>query len=242
MRHALLSDVHGNLEALDAVLADLATRGVEDVACLGDFVGYGASPAECIARLRGRVAVALLGNHDEGVLRPETLVAFNPLAAEAARWTRDVLPAEPLAWLASLPLTADWHGARLVHASPVAPEAWTYLVEAPDATPQFAGFDGPLCFVGHTHAPVVFEQRDGRAVEVAREGRTTLRDGVRCLVVVPSVGQPRDRDPRAGYAIWDEGTGTVEFVRVPYDIEGAQARIRAAGLSPRLADRLAHGV
>ncbi len=85
MRHALLSDVHGNLEALDAVLADLATRGVEDVACLGDFVGYGASPAECIARLRGRVAVALLGNHDEGVLRPETLVAFNPLAAEAAR-------------------------------------------------------------------------------------------------------------------------------------------------------------
>ena len=103
MRHALLSDVHGNLEALDAVLADLATRGVDDVACLGDFVGYGASPAECIARLRGRVAVALLGNHDEGVLRPETLVAFNPLAAEAARWTRDVLPAEPLAWLASLP-------------------------------------------------------------------------------------------------------------------------------------------
>jgi diadenosine tetraphosphatase ApaH/serine/threonine PP2A family protein phosphatase len=242
MRHALVSDVHGNLEALDAVLADLATREVHDVACLGDFVGYGASPDACIDRLRDRVAVSLLGNHDDAVLHPEALAGFNPVAAEAARWTRDALSAEHRAWLATLPLSCVWHGARLVHASPIAPEAWTYLQHADDAAGQFAGYPEALCFVGHTHAPVVFVRTsDGRTHEL-REPFVTLRDGARHLVVVPSVGQPRDHDPRAGYLIWDDAAGTLECVRVAYDVDGAAARIRGAGLPPRLADRLSHGV
>lgn len=242
MRHALVSDVHGNLEALDAVLADLATREVADVACLGDFVGYGASPDDCIERLRGRVAVALLGNHDEAVLHPETLVRFHPVAAEAARWTRDALSAEHLAWLATLPLSCVWHGARLVHASPIAPERWTYLQDADDAAQQFPGYAESLCFVGHTHAPVVFVWTPDELTRAVHEPFVTLRPGARHLVVVPSVGQPRDHDPRAGYLIWDDAAGTVECVRVAYDVDGAAARIRGAGLPPRLADRLAHGV
>lgn len=242
MRHALVSDVHGNLEALEAVLADLATRGVDDVACLGDFVGYGASPDACIDRLRPHVAVSLLGNHDEAVLHPESLAHFNPTAAEAARWTRSELSGEHLAWLATLPLSAVWHGARLVHASPIAPEAWTYLQDATDATQQFAGFSEALCFVGHTHAPVVFVAAPGEPTRALREPFVILRPGARHLVVVPSVGQPRDHDPRAGYLIWDDAAGTLECVRVAYDVDGAAARIRGAGLPPRLADRLAHGV
>lgn len=242
MRHALVSDVHGNLEALDAVLADLATREVGDVACLGDFVGYGASPDACIDRLRDRVAVSLLGNHDDAVLHPEALAGFNPTAAEAARWTRAELSSEHLAWLGTLPLAVVWHGARLAHASPIAPEGWTYLQDADDAAHQFVGYAETLCFVGHTHAPVVFERAGDGRTHAHRDASVTMRPESRYLVVVPSVGQPRDHDPRAGYLVWDDAAGTLECVRVAYDVERAAARIRGAGLPPRLADRLSHGV
>ncbi|MFM7231711.1 MAG: metallophosphoesterase family protein [bacterium] len=241
MLHALLSDVHGNLEALDAVLADLATRGVTDVACLGDFVGYGASPNECVERLRGRVAVALLGNHDAAACDPAEADSFTPAAATAAHWTAGVLAPAHREWLRGLSRRAHWHGALLVHASPADTGSWPYVVDAYDAQVAFDACDDALVFAGHSHLPVVFERAGSALPTATHEALVRLRPDRRHLVVVPSVGQPRDHDPRAGYALWDDAACTVESVRVAYDVDAAQARIRSAGLPPRLADRLSHG-
>lgn len=240
MRHALLSDVHGNLPALEAVLADLATRRIDDLVCLGDFVGYGADPNECVERLEGRIEWGLLGNHDQAVVDPSVLADFNDDAAAAARWTRQQLSPRNLAYLAARPLFARWHGARIVHASPSDPGAWNYLISAEDAEQEFEWFDEPLCFVGHTHMPVVFQWSGGIESETHEPVVQGRRDR-RYLIVVPSVGQPRDGDPRAGYLVWDDEAMTFEQVRIEYDIESAARRIIDAGLPHWLADRLRFG-
>ena len=240
MRHALLSDVHGNLEALDAVLADLERRRVDDVVCLGDFVGYGANPKECIERLEARIEWGLLGNHDQAVVDPSALADFNDDAAAAARWTRRQLTPRHLAYLAGRPLFARWHGARLVHSSPSDPGAWNYLLDKQDAEGEFEWFEERFCFVGHTHVPMVFDWSHG--IEAVRhDALTAIREGHRYLVVVPSVGQPRDHDPRAGYLVWDDEAGTFEQVRLDYDIDRAAQRIHDAGLPTWLANRLQFG-
>lgn len=240
MRHALLSDVHGNLPALEAVLADVAKRGVDDMVCLGDFVGYGADPNECIARLEDRIEWGLLGNHDQAVVDPSVLSDFNDDAAAAARWTRRQLTPRNLAYLGARPLFARWHGARLAHASPSDPGSWNYLITADDAEQEFEWFDEPVCFVGHTHMPIVFQWSHGIEA-VSHEHRFQARRDRRYLIVVPSVGQPRDGDPRAGYLVWDDESWTFEQVRLEYDIERAAQRILDAGLPPWLAERLRLG-
>ncbi|MCE9626753.1 MAG: metallophosphoesterase [Candidatus Eisenbacteria bacterium] len=240
MRHALLSDVHGNLPALEAVLADVAKRGVDDMVCLGDFVGYGADPNECIAQLEDRIEWGLLGNHDQAVVDPSVLADFNDDAAAAARWTRRQLTPRNLAYLGARPLFARWHGARLAHASPSDPGAWNYLITADDAEQEFEWFDEPVCFVGHTHMPIVFQWSQGIEA-VSHEHQFQGRRDRRYLIVVPSVGQPRDGDPRAGYLVWDDESWTFEQVRLEYDIERAAQRILDAGLPPWLAERLRLG-
>lgn len=240
MRHALLSDVHGNLPALEAVLADVAARGIDDMVCLGDFVGYGADPNECIARLEDRIDWGLLGNHDQAVVDPSMLAEFNDDAAAAARWTRRQLTPRNLAYLGARPLFARWHGARLAHASPSDPGSWNYLITADDAEQEFEWFDEPVCFVGHTHMPILFQWSQG-IERVSHEPLVQARRDRRYLIVVPSVGQPRDGDPRAGYLVWDDETWTFEQVRLEYDIELAAQRILDAGLPPWLAERLRLG-
>jgi len=240
VRCAVLSDIHGNLEALEAVLADVAALRPDRIVCLGDFVGYGASPNECIARLRPLVAEAVAGNHDLAACGRLRLGYFNDAAAEAARWTDVSLTPEHRAYLHALPYEARLPGARLVHASPAAPTGWHYVLSTRDAEEEMAAFDEPLCFIGHSHYPGLFE-KDGRTVRYTRDAEVAMRPGRKYLVNVGSVGQPRDGDPRAAWLLWDEAGRRLVHRRLVYDVEAAGRRIIEAGLPRFLADRLQWG-
>lgn len=240
MRHAILSDIHSNIDALEAVLADAAGREVDTHVCLGDFVGYGAAPNECLTRTRAMLEAAVAGNHDVAACGRIRLGYFNPDAAQAARWTQEALTAEHLAYLRELPMSVLWRGVRLVHASPASPEEWNYVLSPGDAANEMATCAEAVCFVGHSHYPGTFELEGGR-VTYTRDERVLGHVGRRYLVNVPSVGQPRDGDRRAGYLVFDDEAFTFEHVRLEYDVEAAMKRILDAGLPPYLAGRLQWG-
>jgi len=240
MKHGIVSDVHANLEALEACLADAAQRGVEDFVCLGDFVGYGASPNECIQLLRPLIDAAVLGNHDQAAFDPVWLENFNPEAARAARWTAERLTPAHLEYLRDLPFTVAWSGARLAHGSPAEPEDWNYVFTPAEAVHEMDSCAEPVCFVGHSHVPGTFEL-DGRRARYTRDAVIAGRRDRRYLIVVPSVGQPRDGDARAGYLLGDDEAWMFEHVRLGYDVEGAIARIEQAGLPRILGERLRYG-
>ncbi len=240
MRLAIVSDVHGNLEALDRVLEDIDRRAPDAVFCLGDFVGYGAAPNECIERLRPRIEGAVAGNHDLAACGRIRLGYFNPDAAEAARWTTRALTPEHLEYLRELPLAMSWRGACVVHASPAEPSEWHYVFTPNEAHHEMQHCHEPICFIGHSHVAGAFEI-DGEFAPRRPESLVRMRPGMRYLVNVGSVGQPRDGDPRAAYLWWDTEASTLEHVRLEYDIAGAMARIRAAGLPAFLAERLRVG-
>jgi diadenosine tetraphosphatase ApaH/serine/threonine PP2A family protein phosphatase len=240
MTTALISDIHGNLEALDAVLAEIQARGPRRVICLGDVVGYGASPNECLAKVRKHCEMVLLGNHDAAASGGPEAARFNIYARVAAEWTAKTLTRENREYLQRLPVTSSQGSYYLVHASPACPRDWEYLLDRFDAEPQFHYFTEPICFIGHTHQPAVY-MADPAGCKSLPLSNVTLEPDRRYIVNVGSVGQPRDHDPRACFAVYHEAAGVVEFVRVPYDIEGAQAKIRAAQLPEVLAARLATG-
>jgi diadenosine tetraphosphatase ApaH/serine/threonine PP2A family protein phosphatase len=240
MRLAILSDIHANFEALEAVLEDLKPRGIDDMVCLGDFVGYGASPNECVERIRPLISGAVLGNHDAAAIGRLSLGDFNSDAATAARWTEAALTPEHRSYLDALPYTMERSGALLVHASPHEPEAWHYVLSPLDAEEELESFEHPVCFIGHSHFPGVFEQ-SGEDMRYTRVAEIRLQVGRRYIVNVPSVGQPRDSDPRAGYTVWDSEGALVEQMRLEYDVEGAMKRIRDAGLPQFLSERLRFG-
>jgi diadenosine tetraphosphatase ApaH/serine/threonine PP2A family protein phosphatase len=237
---ALLSDIHANQEALEAVLAELDARRPGRVICLGDIVGYGASPNECLEAIRSRCDVVLLGNHDAAASGGPEAARFNIYARAAAEWTAKALSRENREYLRKLPLTSAQDGCFCVHASPATPRDWEYLLDRFDAEPQFAYFTEPVCFIGHTHQPAIFMADPGgtRSLPVAT---MPLDPEKRYIVNVGSVGQPRDKDPRACFALWNDGAGELTYVRVAYDVAGAQAKIRAARLPDVLAARLATG-
>jgi diadenosine tetraphosphatase ApaH/serine/threonine PP2A family protein phosphatase len=240
VRYAILSDIHGNLPALRAVLADTAGRA-DGVLCLGDIVGYGAEPLACVELVAERAAAVVGGNHEHAVAGLLDLAWFNRHARAAAEWTQAQLDDDHRAYLGRLPLTAEVGDATLVHASPRHPEEWDYLITAEDGFEAFGAFATRYCFVGHSHVPGVWSlgssgpEHERGAVEVAAAA------GRRYIVNVGSVGQPRDRDTRAAYALWDADAGHIAIRRVPYDVAVARARIEAAGLPRFLADRLASG-
>jgi len=237
---AILSDIHGNLEALDTVLEDLGRRRPEAIFCLGDFVGYGASPNECIVKVRPLIDGAVMGNHDDAAIGRTALEGFNHEAARAARWTAEALTREHHDYLGSLPMDARWHGAHLVHATPSEPEAWHYVLSPAEADYEMQHFEGAVCFIGHSHYPGTFVAHGSRSL-YTRQLKLQLEPGRRYIVNVGSVGQPRDGDPRAAYLLWDSESGDLEHVRLEYDVEKAAARIRDAGLPPFLAERLRWG-
>jgi len=248
VRYAVLSDVHGNLEALSAVLADAASEGALGVLCLGDAVGYGADPVACIELLGERSTGMVAGNHEYGALGLLDLRWFNPVARAAALWTREQLGADHQGYLSGLPLSSARGEATCVHASPRRPEEWDYLLSAEDGFEAFAAFATRLCFVGHSHRPGVWSLgSSGPAHEdlggpAWHDHRIPFHDGRRYIVNVGSVGQPRDRDPRAAYVVWDEDERSITLRRVMYDHKAAAAKILRAGLPRALADRLAHGM
>jgi diadenosine tetraphosphatase ApaH/serine/threonine PP2A family protein phosphatase len=245
VRYAVLSDVHGNAEALAAVLADADGQGARDVLCLGDTVGYGAEPVACLETIGDRAAAVVAGNHEQGAAGLMDLAWFNPTARAATVWTRARLGSDHRHYLTRLPLLATVGEACLVHASPDHPEEWEYLVFPEDGFGAFGAFASRLCFVGHSHVPAVWSLGssgpDFTGRFAAWPHRIRLEAGRRYLINVGSVGQPRDRDPRAAYAVWDVDAGVVTIRRVVYDTEATARKILAAGLPAVLAERLAGG-
>ena len=240
MRYAVLSDIHGNLEALRAVLADAAEHA-DDVLCLGDVVGYGADPAPCVDLVGTRARAIVAGNHEHAVIGRLDLSWFNRYARAAAEWTRERLDASCTSYLDALPLTAVVGDATLVHASPHQPQDWDYLVTEEDGLTAFTAFETRLCFVGHSHVPAVWSLGSSGPDYARGSVDVTLDAGRRYIVNVGSVGQPRDRDTRAAYAVWDVDARQITVRRVPYDVATARAKIEDAGLPRFLADRLAAG-
>lgn len=240
MRYAILSDIHGNLEALRAVLGDADGRA-DAVLCLGDVVGYGADPEGCVEAIAERCLVVVAGNHDHAVAGRLDLDWFNPAARAAIEWTAACMGDRHRCWLGALPLVRRVEEATLVHASPARPEAWDYLLSAADGHAAFRALATPLCFVGHSHLPAVWEQGPtGRRFEPGPTA-VAIAPGCRYIVNAGSVGQPRDRDPRAAWALWDSAAGRVTIRRVAYDVAAARRKIEDAGLPRFLADRLAVG-
>jgi len=241
VRVGVISDVHGNLDALEAVLAALGS--VDALWCLGDVVGYGAAPNECVARLRALDAVCIVGNHDLAALGEVSLDTFNGEAAAAARWTASALAPESRAWLAARGPSTTVESALLAHGSPYDP-VWEYVTNGRTAARCLTCFDGPLCLIGHTHVPSSFVQRpDGQLqAEYRVEGDVLELGEARALANPGSVGQPRDEDPRAAYLVFDSERATLTWHRTPYPVAAAQEKIIAAGLPPRLARRLAAGL
>ncbi len=239
MRFAILSDIHANLEALQAVLADARAQACTHFVCLGDIVGYNASPGECVKLIQELECPVVKGNHDEQASIVASTEGFNELAEEAIGWTRENLSAEDKAWLADLRLTRQVHDFTIVHATLDTPGQWGYIFNDLDAIASFTYQHTALCFFGHTHWPTAFIQDDSvRRIPV---GQIVLSAGKKYFINAGSVGQPRDRDWRAAYCIFDTDRQVVEQRRVKYDLETAQKKIRAAGLPDRLADRLAMG-
>ncbi|MBN1425298.1 metallophosphoesterase family protein [Candidatus Fermentibacteria bacterium] len=241
MTTAVLSDVHGNLEALDAVLAEIASLDIERLLVCGDVVGYGANPTECLDRLLDRHPVMVAGNHDWAAVGKLPTESFSDDAAAAVLWTSSRLDEPHRQALRTLPLEYRDEILLAVHSSPCAPSEWSYLVEIDDVRRAIETSDRPLCFVGHSHVPFVYGRGEGQEVFDRRPGRYPLRPGWRYLVNVGSVGQPRDGDPRASFALLHGESKTVELVRTPYDIRAAQEKIHAAALPEFLAWRLRWG-
>lgn len=242
MRVLLVADIHANLTALDAVIADAGP--VDAVWCLGDTVGYGPRPNECSDWVAANASITVLGNHDAACLGRVDITEFNPAAQAATRWTAGNLSARTREWLASLPFQVVEGDLTLVHGSPRDP-VWEYLLDAASANENFAYFDTRVCLVGHTHVPAVFARtRDGRGA-VARPARADTAFELtarRCIVNPGSVGQPRDGDPRAAYAILDTAAGSLTPRRCDYDIAETQRQMAEAELPPVLSARLAYGL
>ncbi|MDE3102134.1 MAG: metallophosphoesterase family protein [Chloroflexota bacterium] len=238
MRVALLSDVHANLVALEAVLA--AAGAVDAIWVMGDTVGYGPDPSDVLALLRARRAVMVAGNHDLAAGTGEGLEMFNPHAAAAVRRHRSWLSGEERDVLAALPPTREIGQFTLCHGSLRDP-VWEYVVSPLQAQATLRIASTPHCCNGHTHVPAVFRSSGARTTLVRIEAGRPLALDASCLVNPGSVGQPRDGDPDASYAMLDTGAMTVTFRRAPYDVAETQRRIRARGLPPILAERLAVG-
>jgi diadenosine tetraphosphatase ApaH/serine/threonine PP2A family protein phosphatase len=242
MRILIISDIHANLTAFETVLAD-AKGEWEYVWCLGDVVGYGPDPNECCEMLRTLPHLCLAGNHDWAALGRLDIRTFNPDARKAVTWTQETLTRENVAYLEALPTTFVIGQYTLAHGSPREP-VWEYILEPLIAALNFPHFETPYCLVGHTHQPVIYEQinENGETEAQApkyRQKRTL--NGRRQIINPGSVGQPRDANPDAAYAILDVETNTFEHRRIPYDIGAVQTRMRKFDMPERLIARLEHG-
>jgi len=243
MKYAILADIHANLSAFRAVLDDIERQGgVDEFWCLGDVVGYGPDPHQCIELLRQYNHVCVAGNHDWAAIGKMDTACFNPEAASAAHWTALQLTSEDIRYLGSLPLTIEKGNFTLVHGSPREP-IWEYVLSADIAEENLAHFKSRYCLIGHSHVPLFFECGEDVCSVSRFLPDTELVLEERRLIVNPGgVGQPRDGDPRASYAIYDSESGRIGLHRVDYDIHATQKRMAEQGLPRRLITRLAYGV
>jgi diadenosine tetraphosphatase ApaH/serine/threonine PP2A family protein phosphatase len=244
MYYAIIADIHANLAAFIAVLEDIKRYGkVEKIWCLGDVVGYGPEPHECIELLRQIDHVCVAGNHDWAAIGKVGTSNFNPDAAAACHWTSKQLTSEDIKYLEDLPLIIEDGDFTLVHGSPREP-IWEYVISTVIAEENFNCFKSQFCLVGHSHVPLVFSRDESGKCSVSRfSTNIKLMPGNSRLIVNPGgVGQPRDGDPQAAYAIYDSEARLFRLFRVPYDVRSTQDKMVEYGLPMRLVARLSHGM
>ena len=239
---AIISDVHANLEALEAVLAKIDDEGVGNIICLGDVVGYGGNPNECVNLVRRNTLVTLLGNHDAATTGAMNLYYYRESARNVISETRNMLTPVNYEWLYSLPFTYQMKGAAFYHGAPLIPSSFFYVVKEEEAQAHTRVFPrlAPISFIGHSHMPNVFMVTK-RHVKKIHEGILEPSDKVKYIVNVGSVGQPRDKDPRAAFLIWDVDTNEVNNIRVEYNIASAAKHIIDLGFDEGFAKRLYSG-
>ncbi len=239
MKLAILGDVHANLEALETVVEAARKEKVDAFYCVGDLVGYGAQPSECIKLIRELRCETVAGNHDWAAIGKTLIEFFNPDAKLSVEWTRSKLTAEERAYLAGLPLTIENGAFTVAHATLHSPEYFEYIQTIFDAQLSFDLLKSPVCFLGHSHVPVNF--LDTAPISYNMEAKVKLPKGRRLLCNVGSVGQPRDGDPRAALGLYDVGRRQIEIRRYDYDIATAAKKITDAGLPRANAERLLIG-
>ena len=225
VRWAVISDIHANREALDAVLDSIEKSSIDSVICLGDIVGYGADPNYCVERVKSCTDAVVVGNHDHAAVGLTSIDYFNPYAKEAALWTMTKLTRQNSKYLKNLKFSFSKKNLLFVHSTPDRPEMWRYVFSLTEAQWQFDRFSEKICFIGHSHVPALYKKSGSD----------------RRIINIGSVGQPRDRDPRAGYYIYDDEKDSGDWIRVTYDIDTAADKIRKAGLPDILAKRLYEG-
>ena len=242
MRYAILADIHSNLAALTEVFEDIRKKGgVDEIWCLGDIVGYGPDPEECIKLLRKYNPVCISGNHDLGAAGKLELNFFNPMAAEACRWTAQRLNPVDIRYLEDLPRIFQKSEFFMAHGSPKDPSL-EYVMSTSIAERNFPYFDTRFCLVGHTHVPMAFKQEDKTYTSIPLLPGIGLVLGSHRMIINPgAVGQPRDGDPRASYAIYDSEGKILRVYRVAYNIRATQDKMMKAGLPIQLVTRLEAG-
>ena len=239
MKYAILGDIHANMEAFKAVLADATEQGVTHYASTGDVVGYNADPKACLQMLRNLNGIAVQGNHDYFAACSESMELFTPMAQKSICWTRKQLSSTDRKYLRHLPLIVDVENFTVVHSSLNNPHRWSYILKRKAADAHFRNQFNPVCFFGHTHVPLAFIKED--TIEKRFYNTLHIQPGKQYLINVGSVGQPRDRNPEAAYVIYDLEARTITMRRVEYDIKSTQKKVRKAGLPFRNALRLASG-
>ncbi|TFE68239.1 metallophosphoesterase family protein [Methylacidiphilum caldifontis] len=246
MKIALLSDIHGNLEALESVLEEILDRRIDKIICLGDIVGYGADPSICLQKIREHADTILQGNHDYYCSLPqlpENIVnRLNPIALDAIEFTRKVLSEDEKRFLISLPLIWENKDLMATHSNFCDPQSWQYVLSSEEASENFKAGSFRIGFLGHTHIVSLFVQNGDSRVFQFRFKRLFLKRNLRFLLNVGSVGQPRDGDPRAAFVVYDTENDEVQVCRIAYDIEKSALKIKNAGLPLQLAERLKWGV
>lgn len=236
---ALISDIHANIDALEAVLEDIDRQEMEEILCLGDVVGYGAAPSECVKLVRERCSVTLMGNHDEYLVRDPDKFVLSRRIRDPLVLAKETVPKDDLRWLSKLPYSSVLHGFTIVHGSLHNPETFAYLLDDQEAVDHFAQQTTPICFYGHTHKPAIaLEYADKIRWGIPGEGEVLLDRTKKCAINVGSVGQPRDGSTRATYGIYDPEMNSFTLRRVSYDIARAAERIKKAGLPEQNASRL----
>mgnify|MGYP001608201110 CR=1 FL=1 len=240
MRYGILSDVHANVEALNVVLDAYQKERIDRLLCIGDIVGYGANPKECIQIIRDRAITSVAGNHDWAVSGQFGIDFFNPAAKEAVLWTQKTLDDGEVAYLNSLALTYHEDDFCLVHGTPLHPQDFYYMFSIEEARISFRHMGASVCFIGHTHVSLTFIKAN-EMITYGETGTIAIEPHTTYIVNVGSVGQPRDRDPRACFGIYDTDTKIVEIKRIPYDVVCTQQKILQAGIPSFFAQRLTSG-
>ncbi len=237
MTIAIISDIHGNLEALNKAFSFLEKEGIDEVFCLGDVVGYGPNPNECVELIRERCEHVVLGNHDAAVLGITDISKFNVNAKNAITWTNERLSKENRNYLKELPYIYRQDDTLFVHASPLEPNKWTYIFSDVNAAETFSSFHEKICFIGHTHTPAIYNEME----LLPKTNQFKFKKDEKYLVNVGSVGQSRDGDNRLCFCIFDTAAYRIEFVRLVYDMVMTSNKIIGSGLPPFLAERLLKG-